>query len=38
VFPAGVIVGKCPDLGGGCSTMGNLSGGGNIIIPLAKAA
>lgn len=29
---AGVFVGKGSDLGGGCSTMGTLSGGGNIII------
>ena len=29
---AGVYVGKGSDLGGGCSTMGTLSGGGNIII------
>jgi 2,3,4,5-tetrahydropyridine-2-carboxylate N-succinyltransferase len=29
---AGVMVGKGSDLGGGCSTMGTLSGGGNIII------
>jgi 2,3,4,5-tetrahydropyridine-2-carboxylate N-succinyltransferase len=29
---AGVVVGNGSDLGGGCSTMGTLSGGGNIII------
>lgn len=29
---AGVYVGKGSDLGGGCSTMGTLSGGGNIVI------
>ncbi len=29
---AGVFVGAGSDLGGGCSTMGTLSGGGNIII------
>jgi 2,3,4,5-tetrahydropyridine-2-carboxylate N-succinyltransferase len=29
---AGVMVGKGSDLGGGCSTMGTLSGGGNIVI------
>ncbi|MDX1757712.1 MAG: 2,3,4,5-tetrahydropyridine-2,6-dicarboxylate N-succinyltransferase [Marinobacter sp.] len=29
---AGVMIGKGSDLGGGCSTMGTLSGGGNIII------
>ena len=29
---AGVIIGEGSDLGGGCSTMGTLSGGGNIII------
>jgi len=29
---AGVFVGKGSDLGGGCSTMGTLSGGGNMII------
>ncbi len=33
---AGVIVGKGSDLGGGCSTMGTLSGGGNIIISLGE--
>ena len=29
---AGVFVGKGSDLGGGCSTMGTLSGGNNVII------
>ena len=29
---AGVMIGEGSDLGGGCSTMGTLSGGGNIII------
>lgn len=29
---AGVFVGAGSDLGGGCSTMGTLSGGGNIVI------
>jgi len=29
---AGVMIGQGSDLGGGCSTMGTLSGGGNIII------
>lgn len=29
---AGVVVGNGSDLGGGCSTMGTLSGGGNIVI------
>ncbi|GMG87496.1 2,3,4,5-tetrahydropyridine-2,6-dicarboxylate N-succinyltransferase [Biformimicrobium ophioploci] len=29
---AGVMVGAGSDLGGGCSTMGTLSGGGNIVI------
>ena len=33
---AGVIVGKGSDLGGGCSTMGTLSGGGNIIIAVGE--
>jgi 2,3,4,5-tetrahydropyridine-2-carboxylate N-succinyltransferase len=33
---AGVFVGAGSDLGGGCSTMGTLSGGGNIIISLGK--
>lgn len=33
---AGVIVGEGSDLGGGCSTMGTLSGGGNLIISVGK--
>ncbi|WP_086932987.1 2,3,4,5-tetrahydropyridine-2,6-dicarboxylate N-succinyltransferase [Agarilytica rhodophyticola] len=33
---AGVIVGDGSDLGGGCSTMGTLSGGGDIIISVGK--
>jgi len=33
---AGVMVGKGSDLGGGCSTMGTLSGGGNIIIEVGE--
>ncbi|WP_312933765.1 2,3,4,5-tetrahydropyridine-2,6-dicarboxylate N-succinyltransferase [Pseudomonas sp.] len=33
---AGVFVGKGSDLGGGCSTMGTLSGGGNIIITVGE--
>ncbi|WP_027965907.1 2,3,4,5-tetrahydropyridine-2,6-dicarboxylate N-succinyltransferase [Halomonas halocynthiae] len=33
---AGVMVGKGSDLGGGCSTMGTLSGGGNIIIRVGE--
>src|SRR6056300_833198 len=33
---AGVWVGTGSDLGGGCSTMGTLSGGGNIIISVGK--
>ena len=33
---AGVMVGKDSDLGGGSSTMGTLSGGGNIIISLGE--
>ncbi|MEP0202401.1 MAG: 2,3,4,5-tetrahydropyridine-2,6-dicarboxylate N-succinyltransferase [Halioglobus sp.] len=33
---AGVRVGSGSDLGGGCSTMGTLSGGGNIIIAVGK--
>lgn len=34
---AGVFVGEGSDLGGGSSTMGTLSGGGNIVISLGKA-
>ncbi|OLO12850.1 2,3,4,5-tetrahydropyridine-2,6-dicarboxylate N-succinyltransferase [Chromohalobacter japonicus] len=33
---AGVVIGKGSDLGGGCSTMGTLSGGGNIIISIGE--
>jgi 2,3,4,5-tetrahydropyridine-2-carboxylate N-succinyltransferase len=33
---AGVLVGEGSDLGGGCSTMGTLSGGGNLIISVGK--
>ncbi len=33
---AGVFIGSGSDLGGGCSTMGTLSGGGNIIISVGK--
>lgn len=33
---AGVMVGKGSDLGGSCSTMGTLSGGGNIIISVGE--
>ncbi|MCB1704679.1 MAG: 2,3,4,5-tetrahydropyridine-2,6-dicarboxylate N-succinyltransferase [Halioglobus sp.] len=33
---AGVMVGTGSDLGGGCSTMGTLSGGGNIIISVGE--
>lgn len=33
---AGVFVGEGSDLGGGCSTMGTLSGGGNVIIAVGK--
>lgn len=33
---AGVMVGEGSDLGGGCSTMGTLSGGGNIVISIGK--
>ena len=33
---AGVWVGSGSDLGGGCSTMGTLSGGGNIVISVGK--
>lgn len=33
---AGVMVGAGSDLGGGCSTMGTLSGGGNIVISLGE--
>jgi 2,3,4,5-tetrahydropyridine-2-carboxylate N-succinyltransferase len=33
---AGVMVGEGSDLGGGCSTMGTLSGGGNMVIAVGK--
>ncbi len=33
---AGVVVGDGSDLGGGCSTMGTLSGGGNMIISVGE--
>ncbi|TBV00108.1 2,3,4,5-tetrahydropyridine-2,6-dicarboxylate N-succinyltransferase [Stutzerimonas kirkiae] len=33
---AGVFIGKGSDLGGGCSTMGTLSGGGNIVISVGE--
>ncbi|MCQ4319773.1 2,3,4,5-tetrahydropyridine-2,6-dicarboxylate N-succinyltransferase [Stutzerimonas stutzeri] len=33
---AGVFVGKGSDLGGGCSTMGTLSGGGDIVISVGE--
>ena len=33
---AGVFIGRGSDLGGGCSTMGTLSGGGNIIISVGQ--
>lgn len=33
---AGVMIGKGSDLGGGCSTMGTLSGGGNIVIAVGE--
>lgn len=33
---AGVTVGAGSDLGGGCSTMGTLSGGGNIVLSVGK--
>ncbi|MDO0946924.1 2,3,4,5-tetrahydropyridine-2,6-dicarboxylate N-succinyltransferase [Chromohalobacter israelensis] len=33
---AGVTIGKGSDLGGGCSTMGTLSGGGNIVIKVGE--
>lgn len=33
---AGVFVGAESDLGGGCSTMGTLSGGNNIVISIGK--
>ena len=33
---AGVFIGKGSDLGGGCSTMGTLSGGGNMVIAVGE--
>lgn len=33
---AGVVVGNGSDLGGGCSTMGTLSGGNNVIISVGE--
>lgn len=33
---AGVFIGKGTDLGGGCSTMGTLSGGGNVVISVGE--
>jgi len=33
---AGVVVGDGSDLGGGCSTMGTLSGGGNMVISIGE--
>ncbi|MCL6416390.1 2,3,4,5-tetrahydropyridine-2,6-dicarboxylate N-succinyltransferase [Aestuariirhabdus sp. Z084] len=33
---AGVIVGKGSDLGGGCSTMGTLSGGNDVVISVGE--
>ena len=33
---AGVFVGEGSDLGGGCSTMGTLSGGNNVVISVGK--
>ncbi|MEH6577988.1 MAG: 2,3,4,5-tetrahydropyridine-2,6-dicarboxylate N-succinyltransferase [Amphritea sp.] len=33
---AGVVVGNGSDLGGGCSTMGTLSGGGNVVISVGE--
>ena len=33
---AGVVIGEGSDLGGGCSTMGTLSGGGNIVISVGQ--
>lgn len=34
---AGVMVGAGTDLGGGCSTMGTLSGGNNVVISVGKS-
>ena len=33
---AGIVVGEGSDLGGGCSTMGTLSGGNSIVVSLGK--
>jgi 2,3,4,5-tetrahydropyridine-2-carboxylate N-succinyltransferase len=33
---AGVFINKGSDLGGGCSTMGTLSGGGNVVIAIGS--
>ncbi|WP_207061740.1 2,3,4,5-tetrahydropyridine-2,6-dicarboxylate N-succinyltransferase [Motiliproteus sp. SC1-56] len=33
---AGVVVGEGSDLGGGCSTMGTLSGGNNVVISVGE--
>ncbi|MGI0115961.1 2,3,4,5-tetrahydropyridine-2,6-dicarboxylate N-succinyltransferase [Zooshikella sp. RANM57] len=33
---AGVIIGEASDLGGGCSTMGTLSGGNDIVIAIGE--
>jgi 2,3,4,5-tetrahydropyridine-2-carboxylate N-succinyltransferase len=33
---AGVVVGSGSDLGGGCSTIGTLSGGGNMVISVGE--
>ncbi len=33
---AGVVIGEGSDLGAGCSTMGTLSGGGNIVISVGE--
>ncbi|HEY5717929.1 MAG TPA: DapH/DapD/GlmU-related protein, partial [Motiliproteus sp.] len=33
---AGVVVGEGSDLGGGCSTMGTLSGGNNVVIKVGE--
>jgi len=35
---AGVVVGKGSDLGGGCSTMGTLSGGNNVVIGVGEGS
>lgn len=35
---AGVVVGNGSDLGGGCSTMGTLSGGNNVVISVGENA